>query len=156
MRKKIFSGFIISFFLIQFLSPKKTNPVAEGKSMNAPANVSAILERSCSDCHSNKTNWPWYSNIAPVSFFIVNHVIDGRKELNFSEWETYKEKRKLKKFKEICEQVKEGEMPMESYLYVHGNAKLSAEDITTLCEWATRNGGVEEEEEKETEKETDK
>ena len=106
MRKKIFSGFIISFFLIQFLSPKKTNPVAEGKSMNAPANVSAILERSLCEQQDKLAG----TNIAPVSFFIVNHVIDGH-EINF--WSEDIRKRKLKKFKEICEQEKR-EMPMES------------------------------------------
>ena len=151
MLKKIFFGLVVSFILIQFYRPERTNPVVEGKSINAPANVAAILERSCYDCHSNNTVWPWYTNIAPVSIFTITHVNDGRKELNFSEWETYNEKRKLKKFKEIVEQVNEGEMPLESYLYLHGNAKLSDEDIATLCEWAKSNGGIEDEEAKEDE-----
>lgn len=151
MLKKIFSGLVLSFILIQFYRPEKTNPVVEGKSINAPADVAAILARSCNDCHSNNTMWPWYTNIAPVSFFTINHVNEGRKELNFSEWETYTEKRKMRKFKEIYEQVIGKEMPLASYLYVHGEATLSAEEVTILCNWAKSSAGFEEEEEQEDE-----
>ena len=98
--------------------------------------VNAVLRRSCYDCHSNETVWPWYSQIAPVSWLVARDVNDGRKHLNFSVWESYDEKRKAKKLTEIGEEVGEGEMPMAIYLPAHPDAKLSEAEKTLLVEWA--------------------
>ena len=104
-------------------------------SLEAP-NVQTILSRSCNDCHSSKTTWPWYSQMAPISWLLADHVKDGRGELNFSEWATYSAKRKRRKLTEICEQVNKKEMPVSSYLWMHHDAALSPTDRNAICDWA--------------------
>ena len=94
------------FIIIQFFGPAKTNPpVDETKTIAAggplPTEIAIVLERACYDCHSNQTRWPWYSNVAPVSWFVIGHVNDARKHLNFSEWATYNPKRMKRKLEEI-------------------------------------------------------
>jgi hypothetical protein len=98
--------------------------------------VAAILERSCNDCHSSETSWPWYSNVSPVSWFLKQHVDEGRRELSFSEWATYPKRKRERKLHEICEQVESGQMPLASYLPLHPSARLSDEDKRVLCDWA--------------------
>lgn len=132
----LFAGFIAA----QFFRPDRINlPVVETETLQAstevPENVQKILQTSCSDCHTNQTNWIWYSNIVPVSRFMVEHVEDGRRQLNFSIWNTYDAKRKTRKLEEICEQVESRQMPLPSYLWLHWDAKLSDEQIKTLCDW---------------------
>ena len=124
----------------QFVRPSHVNPpIDPAKTLMAtaqvPDNVQSILERSCNDCHSNKTVYPWYSNVAPISWWLASHINDGRRNLNFSEWGTYAQKRKLRKLKEICDQVKEDEMPIGSYLPMHPKAKLSGADKLAICTW---------------------
>lgn len=135
--------FILSALLvgIQFVRPSRVNPaVDESHTLYAteqvPSDVRAILDRSCVDCHSSQTVWPWYSEIAPVSWLLVDHVKEGRRELNFSEWATFKPKRKARKLKEICDQVREKEMPITQYTLIHPSAKLSEAERTRLCQWA--------------------
>jgi Haem-binding domain len=132
---------VVAFVVIQAIRPAKTNPpVDESKTIQANTQmspeVSAILERACADCHSSKTTWPWYSQIAPVSWYIVSDVNNGRKELSLSEWGTYEPRRKARKLQELCEQVEKGEMPMKSYVLIHPAAKLSDSDKQILCDWA--------------------
>lgn len=97
--------------------------------------VAAILDRSCGDCHSNKTRWPWYSNVAPVSWFVIDHVDDGRSHLNFSEWGRYNQRETQDMFRQICNEVKSGNMPLSSYTPLHPGSKLSADDVKLLCDW---------------------
>ncbi|HEX8708883.1 MAG TPA: heme-binding domain-containing protein [Pyrinomonadaceae bacterium] len=125
---------------IQAIRPAKTNPpVDESKTLQATTQVApevgAILERSCNDCHSSRTAWPWYSHVAPISWYLIRHVNRGRRELSFSDWGTYAPKRALRKLQEICEQVERDEMPMSSYVILHPSAKLSDADKQTLCAW---------------------
>lgn len=132
----------IAFAAIQFKRIDKTNPPIDAADvLQPPAHVQQILDRSCYDCHSNATRWPWYSNIAPISFMVAEDVEEGRRELNFSKWNSYSAKRKARKLEEICEEVEDGEMPMPKYLWTHPSAKLSAADKQTLCEW-TRNARI--------------
>jgi hypothetical protein len=142
--KKFFKWFIsvigVAFITMQFFGPAKTNPpVDEAKSIQANARltpeVSAILTRACQDCHSHQTRWPWYSHIAPVSWFLVDHVTEARKELNFSEWASYTPKRMRKKLEEMSEEVEAGAMPLKSYLLLHGDAKLSPAEVQALMAW---------------------
>ena len=131
----------VAFIVIQFYRPDRTAPlIVEAETLEAstqvPEAVKQILTRSCNDCHTNKTNYPWYSQIAPASLFLASHVEDGRRHLNFSVWNTYETRRKRRKLDEICEQVTERYMPLPSYLWVHWDAKLSDEDIKILCYWA--------------------
>jgi hypothetical protein len=127
----------VAFLTAQFVRPELSNPPVDPMhELRAPANIQPILERSCNDCHSSRTRFPWYSRISPLSWWLKDHIDEGRRELNFSEFATYKPRRKAKKFEEICEQVKEGEMPLWEYLPVHPSAKLSDADRETLCTWA--------------------
>lgn len=124
----------------QFIPVARTNPpVDSSKAMAAtlpvPAQVSAVLDRACQDCHSNRTVWPWYSQIAPISWFVVHDVNEGRRELNFSDWGRYTARRQDRKLKEICEQVDSGKMPMAVYTLMHPQSKLAPSDKKTLCEW---------------------
>jgi hypothetical protein len=128
------------FIAIQFKRPQRTNPpVDESQTILArtqmPAQVYQILERSCADCHSNKTVWPWYTNVAPVSWFIAQHVEQARKDLNFSEWGTYEQRRQAKKLQEMCDLATDGSMPLSSYTPLHAGSKPSAEDVKALCVW---------------------
>ena len=128
------------FAAIQLIRPARTNPpVDESQTIFARTQmtpqVATILNRSCVDCHSNKTVWPWYTNVVPVSWFIVNHVNTGRGLLNLSEWGRYDQDRQSRKLRQICDQVEDGNMPLSSYTPVHPGSKLSAEDKKTLCDW---------------------
>jgi len=141
MKKKILWGIVVLLIGIQFFRPERNVGEAYGandisKTVEVPADVQAILERSCYDCHSNNTVYPWYTNVQPVGWWLAHNVDEGNGELNFSEFNTYKLKRKLHKFEEIAEQVKEGEMPLTPYTFMHGNAKLSQEDQEKLVTWA--------------------
>jgi hypothetical protein len=139
--KWLFAVIGAALVVIQFFGPAKTNPPVDAtKTIEAnaqlPPEVAAIMSRACYDCHSQQTQWPWYSNVAPVSWFVIDHVNDGRKHLNFSEWGTYDAKRRHHKLEEIGEQVEMGKMPLKSYLPLHPNARLSSEDIGKLIAWA--------------------
>jgi hypothetical protein len=143
--KKVLKWSVVALALLfvgaQFYRPERTNPsFDEAKTMRANTRmtpeVSAVLERSCKDCHSSETTWPWYSNVAPVSWFLKSHVEDGRRALNFSDWATYAKRKRERKLHEMCEQVESGEMPLKSYLPLHPSARLSDDDRRVLCEWA--------------------
>jgi Haem-binding domain len=132
----------VVFAALQFIRPARTNPpVDESRTIQAHTRitpeVATILDRSCNDCHSNQTRWPWYSNVAPVSWFVVNHVNDGRREMNFSDWAQYSQDERERYLKKICLEVKQGAMPLPSYLRLHHEAKLSSDDIKALCDWAS-------------------
>ena len=131
---------IVVFLGIQFIRPARTNPaVDESQTIFARTQmtpqVSAILERSCLDCHSNKTVWPWYSNVAPISWLISDDVNEGRQALNLSEWGKLAQDRQDRKLRQICDEVSDGVMPLSYYLPMHPHARLSAEDKKTLCDW---------------------
>jgi Haem-binding domain len=130
----------IALLVSQFIRPAKTNPpVDEASTMSARLQVTpeveAILNRSCIDCHSHKTVWPWYSQIAPVSWFLTHDVNEGRRHWNVSNWPTDL-KRSTHRLEEMCEQVEKGEMPLPIYLVMHPTAKLTGADKKTLCDWA--------------------
>jgi len=131
---------IVVFLGIQFVRPARTNPpVDESQTIFARTQmtpqVSAILERACRDCHSNKTVWPWYTNVAPISWWLSNHVNEGRQNLNLSEWGKLDQDRQDRKLRQICDEVSDGVMPLTSYVPMHPQARLSAEDKKTLCDW---------------------
>ena len=136
MIKRILLALLVLFVLAQFVRPSTTNPpVDPAKELRAPANVQQIIDRSCVDCHTNRTTYPWYNQITPVNWYLADHIKEGRRELNFSEYAGYKPRRKNKKMEEICEQVQEGEMPLPEYTWLHPGTKLSEADKQTLCAW---------------------
>ena len=130
----------VALIAIQFIRPDFTNPPVNQAetleaSMQIPENVENILTTSCKDCHSHETVYPWYSKVQPSAWLLADHINDGRRHLNLSVWNTYEANRKKRKLSEICEQVESREMPLPSYLYIHWGAKLSDEQIKTLCDW---------------------
>lgn len=143
MKKKLLLAIPILAIVIQFLpAPAKTNPPVDPARtlqavMKPPAAVAGILERACADCHSNETRWPWYANVAPVSWPVRRHVEDGRKHVNFSEWlkpgdTNFTDWNTLE---DICESVKSGEMPLAGYDWLHPEAKLTDADRQAVCAW---------------------
>lgn len=136
LRFKIAIGILLVVVGLQFLGPVKTNPKVEpSKEIKVPPHIEQIFKNSCYDCHSSETKWPWYSNIAPVSWFVVRHVNDGRKWLNFSEWENYDEAKKMKLKKLIFREVALA-MPLHGYTIMHPSAALSPEDKNAIREWS--------------------
>jgi hypothetical protein len=131
---------VVLFLGLQFIRPARTNPAMDAtQAMEAHVQLTPqakeILDRSCRDCHSNQTDWPWYTNVAPVSWWITDHVNAGRNHLNLSEWAKLDKDRQSKKLQQICDEVEDGAMPLSSYLPMHPKAKLSEQDKKTLCDW---------------------
>lgn len=130
----------VLFFAIQLKRPERTNPpVDEAQTIYVQTQMTpqaqTLLDRSCKDCHSNKTVWPWYTNISPVSWFIADHVEEGRRNLNLSEWARYDKNGQGKKLQQMCDEVTDGAMPLSTYTPLHPGSKLSPEDVKTLCAW---------------------
>ena len=124
---------LIQLIRIEVPEPPKAKP---GDEIQAPPKVMAILKRSCYDCHSNHTQWPWYSDIAPISFEVRSHVKNGRNWLNFSIWNQYDEEKKEKLYKGIAKSI-DWKMPPPDYLWIHKNARLSPEERKLVKDWAT-------------------
>ena len=133
--KRVLLVFLGLFIVIQVIRLEKTNPYTNpDDEIKVDDRVKTILKTSCYDCHSNNTQWPWYSNIAPISWLTVGHVIDARKWVNFSEWESYDQAKKDKIKRLIFREVA-GAMPPFTYCMMHGNAELSTSDMKTLRDW---------------------
>lgn len=139
--KKI--GLVLLFALViaQFFGPEKnagdiTSVTAFEAETNPPEDVKLILKSSCYDCHSDFTRYPWYNSITPVNYWLAGHIKDGKKHFNVSKWEGNSVKRKDHKFEELIEEVEEGKMPLNSYTWTHGDAKLTPEQIASVVNWA--------------------
>ena len=134
---------VVIFVGMQAIRPTLSNPpVDESQTINTRTQitpqVASILDRSCRDCHTSKTVWPWYTQIAPVSWWLSNHVNDGRRNLNLSEWGKLAPDRQDRKLRQICDEVSDGVMPLSSYTPMHPAAKLSDQDKKTLCDWTEK------------------
>ena len=141
MKKKIILGLLEVIVVMQFFRIDKTNPESDPKQSifaveNVPADVEKLIKTSCFNCHSNQVAYPWYSNVAPISWVVKQHINEGRDELNFDEWGSYSTKRKLHKLEEIEEMVEEKEMPLSGYLLIHGEARLKSSQQKSLINWA--------------------
>jgi hypothetical protein len=150
MRRKILIAVVAVLIIIQFLQPGKN--IADGISENditkvyqVPDNVLHTLEKKCYDCHSQNTHYPWYYHVQPIGWWMDYHIREGKDELNFSEFKTYDEKRANHKLEELAEVVNEGSMPLESYTWMHGDAKLTPEETASLVNWVKSLGIVTEE-----------
>lgn len=131
---------LIALVAIQFIRPNKNNggydSIVEFEKETKPSTqVASLLKENCYDCHSNQSQYPWYSQIAPISFFMAEHIKEGKEELNLSNWKTYSLKKKDHKLEELIEMVEEHEMPLESYTWIHGD--LREQDRSLLIQWAT-------------------
>ncbi|PHS68332.1 MAG: cytochrome C [Flavobacterium sp.] len=137
--KYILIVLIVIFVVIQFIRPDKNEGGYESLAAfktetKIPKEVFQIMKTNCFDCHSNQTVYPWYAEISPVSLWLEDHINHGKEELNFSEWGSYSLKRKDHKLEELTEEVDEGEMPLDSFTWIHG--KLSEKDQKILLDWA--------------------
>ena len=135
--KKVLILLLVALVVIQFFQIDKTNPVTDInqdflKIHETPTKIAATIKASCYDCHSNQSVYPWYTNVQPVGWFVKNHIEDGKKHLNFSEFGTYTAKKQAHKLEECYELVEKGEMPLESYTIIHGEAVLSEAQQTEL------------------------
>lgn len=128
-------------FMVVQLIPRDHNesgsvqPNDPTKVFPVPANVGAILKKSCYDCHSNHTNYPWYAQIQPFRYMLDGHIRGGKAELNFDEFGSYTARKQRSKLRAIAESLDEGSMPLSSYTLIHRNAILSKEDKLTLANW---------------------
>ncbi|WP_299063700.1 heme-binding domain-containing protein [uncultured Polaribacter sp.] len=141
--KKILVFLLVVFVIAQFFGPEKndgemTSVAAFISETNPPEDVKKILETTCYDCHSDKTVYPWYSNITPVNYWLDDHIKDGKKHLNFSKWSSYSLKKKEHKMDELYEEVEKGEMPLDSYTWTHADANLTQEQINAVVAWGKK------------------
>lgn len=139
--KKIAIALLVVLVGMQFFRPEKNQ--AEGDYVAAfvaetqpSPEVQGILKSACYDCHSANTNYPWYSNVAPISYWLADHIEEGKEHLDFSDWANYTAKKKDHKLEELVEEVKEGKMPLNEYTWTHADARLTQEQITALLTWA--------------------
>lgn len=140
MIKKILIGLLILLIIGQFIRPPYNNGSAQAATdithaVQVPDTVMGILKTSCYDCHSNYTRYPWYSKITPVNWWLYNHIADGKRGLNFSAFTMYTFKKQAKRMDDIAETVDKHEMPLDSYLWIHKNAKLSDAQRQILIDW---------------------
>ncbi len=136
----MFLFLLIVFVGIQFIptTRNQNNEVLETdffETFAVPNDVKNLLKNSCYDCHSNNTNYPWYHNIQPVGWFLENHIKEGKKELNFSEFGGYSKRRQKSKLKAIKSQIEKNEMPLSSYIFIHRDTKLSENDKKLIYKW---------------------
>ena len=128
---------VIQFFPIT-LNESDTVPQSDFMKVNqVPATIKNRLQVSCYDCHSNNTNYPWYSKIQPAAWFLEDHIQEGKDELNFNEWATYSDRRKNSKLRSIISQIEEDKMPLDSYILIHRDAILSDEDKRMIIDYMT-------------------
>ncbi len=139
--KKILLLLLVVFVAMQFISPAR-NVSGQGlqvdvtKTIKVPDKVLDILKNACYDCHSNDSRYPWYVNVQPMGWIMANHIKDGKKDLNFSEFRSYSLRKQQSKLKSIATQVKDGEMPILSYTIMHADARLSKEQKELIIDWA--------------------
>ena len=139
--KKIAWILLISFVVIQFIRPEKNETESEIDTVfitetNPPEQVRLILRSACYDCHSNKTEYPWYYNVAPISFWMDGHINHGKGHLNFSDWEQYKITKKDHLLEEVVETIESSEMPLNEYTWTHDDANLTDDQRKAVIEWA--------------------
>lgn len=140
-------GLAVAAFGLQATNPVHSNPpVDESQTLErtvaVPADIASTFARACNDCHSNRTNWRWYTYVAPISWLTVGHVNDGRAELNFSIFGTYPARMRETRLRAICRLSQKGVMPPPSYRLGHPDATLSAEEIRSICEWTEKRGDL--------------
>lgn len=127
-------GLGVLLLLLQFIPVNKENPPAQG-TLPAPPEIEQLLRKSCLDCHSHQTRWPWYSHLAPISFLVAHDVNHGREYVNLSLWDTYDEMQKQRILLTSAEEIEKNRMPPASYSLVHPEAKLSESERTLLVSW---------------------
>lgn len=140
MFKKLLLALLVVFLVLQAFRPEKNISGNKENDISSlypvPENVEQILVKACNDCHSNNTVYPWYAEVQPIAWWLDDHVKDGKKHLNFNEFASYRLAKQFHKLEEIFDEVKGGEMPLESYTVIHRDAKLTDEERNILMDWS--------------------
>jgi len=141
--KKILLILLITFLVIQFIQParNKNQPLLATditKIFDVPDTVLSVFKIACYDCHSNNTNYPWYSRIQPFGWLLANHIKNGKAKINFSEFGSYRLRRQNSKLKNIEGSIKDGSMPLWSYILIHHAAKLSKKGKRIIIDWVEK------------------
>jgi hypothetical protein len=142
MLKKILIGLLALLIIIQFFRPERNlsndNTASIATKYAIPDSVETILRKACYDCHSNKTEYPWYANVQPVAWWLNSHIEEGKGHLNYSSFTTRPLASQFHTFEETVEEVEEGEMPLDSYTWlgVHSDANLTDAERDALVSWA--------------------
>jgi hypothetical protein len=140
--KKVLLALSLFLVVIQIFQPRRTNPpVATSRSLSAhvrvPEDVYSALLHSCGDCHSSETHWPWYAHVAPLSWVITDDVNEGRRHMNFEDWEAQEDPKQANdRLIDICEEVQKKGMPPFSYRLVHKALLLKTQEIVSICSWS--------------------
>jgi hypothetical protein len=135
--------FLVVLVGIQFVPTNRNQSEVVPKSdfmlvNNVPKDVQDKLKLSCYDCHSNNTEYPWYNKIQPVAWFLEDHIREGKSELNFNEWGELSERRKNSKLRSIISQIEDDEMPLDSYTFIHRDAKFSESEKKEIIKYMTQ------------------
>lgn len=140
MLKKIILFLLVVFIIIQFIRPTRNLAASGPQHIEAiypmPDNVKQIMRVACYDCHSDSTRYPWYNNVQPVAWWLNHHIGEAKDELNFSQFGTYNKQKQVKKLQKVKSAVTKGWMPLDSYLWIHKDAKLSPEQAKAIADWA--------------------
>jgi heme-binding protein len=136
--KQTAAGILVVFAVAQLIRPNRANPPTDASrtihtQLGTANGMAAILDRACGDCHSNNTVWPWYTEVAPVSWAMAYAVKEGRRAVNFSDWTAYPAERRRQLLVVSCQDVSGGKMPGSAWTWLHPEARLSAQDIKTIC-----------------------
>jgi len=136
----IIASILALLIIIQFFPPEKNDKLVNPQldivfKFDMPKSVKKKIVNACYDCHSNKTAYPVYNRIAPVSWFLAKHVREGKEQLNFSEWANYDRKEQIKLLTAICDEITTGEMPLKSYVYMHSKAIINEKQLEEICQW---------------------
>ncbi|HET8864353.1 MAG TPA: heme-binding domain-containing protein [Gracilimonas sp.] len=142
LSSKILLGLALLLIVLQFFGSDTSVPEYDGSkdflTIHQPSQeISTIIQSACYDCHSYQTNYPWYSNIVPVSWWLQDHIDEGRDEFNLSLWADYPADRADHKLEEAIELVDAEEMPLPSYTWIHSDARLSDQERRELSAWFT-------------------
>ena len=136
----IIGSFLALLIIIQFFRPEKNDKILNPQndiifSLEIPVNVKKTIVNACYDCHSDKTAYPFYNNVAPVSWLMAKHIRDGKEHLNFSDWANYDRKKQIKLLTAICEEITDGEMPLKGYVFMHSKAIINEKQLEDICQW---------------------
>ena len=136
--KRVAVALIVVFAAAQLIRPGRANPPIDAQRtiqahVATGSTLPAILDRACRDCHSNATVWPWYTQVAPLSWLMAYAVRQGRQVVNFSEWTAYAPAQQARLLAATCHAVTEGQMPGGAWTLLHPEARLSAQEIETIC-----------------------
>jgi len=148
MKKRILYILLTILLVAQFFRPDRSTPATDPATdmlvmTEAPDDIRTLVQGACYDCHSDQSTYPWYSYVTPVNFWLQDHINEGREKMNFSRWN----KPAAREHAHECgEVIQEGEMPLDSYTWVHGDARLDASQRNTLASWFNANMPAEAEE----------